>query len=155
MEVREHPSISKEQILIGASLEVLRELREKMDKLYLKVAELEKKIDERIPEKVVTESTFRKEVVDSEEVVEKIVKSIRSLTRPLIASRDHLSIVESRRIEKIIGLLQEHGKLSSSQLSQLIGLSRTRCNEYFKRMEELGLVEGISIGREKYYKLKN
>jgi DNA-binding Lrp family transcriptional regulator len=62
--------------------------------------------------------------------------------------------VESRRIEKIVSLLHEHGRLSSVQLSRMIGLSRTRCNEYFKKMEELGLVEGVMVGKEKYYKLK-
>jgi len=150
----DHPSISREEILMGASLEVLRELREKVDKLYLKIAELEKKIDERIPEKVVTERVFKEEIVDSEDIVRRITDSIKSITRPLIASKAQLSIVESRRIEKIISLLQEHGKLSSVQLSRMIGLSRTRCNEYFKKMEQLGLVEGVMVGKEKYYKLK-
>ncbi|MEM5853467.1 MAG: winged helix-turn-helix domain-containing protein [Candidatus Aenigmatarchaeota archaeon] len=147
--------IPKDAVLIGAVLEVLRELREKLDDLYLKVDRLEKIINEKIPEKVLTESTFREEIIDGEEVVNRIISEIKAVARPIIASKEKLTIVEQKRIEKIISLLQEHGKLSSSQLSQILGLSRTRCNEYFKQMEDLGLVEGIEIGKEKFYKLKS
>jgi len=136
-------------------LEVLRELREKLDELYLKVDRLEKTINDKIPEKVLSESTFKQEIIDSNEVINKIISEIKAVTRPIIASKEKLTIVEQKRIEKIIDLLQQHGKLSSSQLAQILGLSRTRCNEYFKQMEDLGLVEGIEIGKEKFYKLKN
>ncbi|MEM5869864.1 MAG: winged helix-turn-helix domain-containing protein [Candidatus Aenigmatarchaeota archaeon] len=147
--------IPKEAVLIGATLEVLRELREKLDELYLKVDRLEKTINDKIPEKVLSESTFKQEIIDSNEVINKIISEIKAVTRPIIASKEKLTIVEQKRIEKIIDLLQQHGKLSSSQLAQILGLSRTRCNEYFKQMEDLGLVEGIEIGKEKFYKLKN
>ncbi|MEM5829815.1 MAG: helix-turn-helix domain-containing protein [Candidatus Aenigmatarchaeota archaeon] len=147
--------IPKDAVLIGATLEVLRELREKLDDLYLKVDRLEKMINDKIPEKVLSESTFKQEIIDGNEVVNRIISEIKTIARPIIASKEKLTIVEQKRIEKIISLLQEHGKLSSSQLSQILGLSRTRCNEYFKQMESLGLVEGIEIGKEKFYKLKD
>ncbi|MEM5766023.1 MAG: winged helix-turn-helix domain-containing protein [Candidatus Aenigmatarchaeota archaeon] len=147
--------IPKDAVLIGATLEVLRELREKLDGLYLKIDRLEKTINDKIPEKALSESTFKQEIVDSNEVVNKIISEIKAVTRPIIASKEKLTIVEQKRIEKIISLLQEHGKLSSSQLAQILGLSRTRCNEYFKQMEDLGLVEGAEIGKEKFYKLKD
>jgi biotin operon repressor len=145
----------KEAVLMGANLELLRELREKIDNLYLKIDQLERRIEERIPEKTLSETTFKQEIVDTEDVVKRIISEIKSVTRPIIASKDQLTIVEQRRIEKIMSILQENGKLSSSQLAQMMGLSRTRCNEYFKQMEELGLLEGIEIGKEKYYKLKD
>jgi biotin operon repressor len=155
-EKKEDPvEIQKESVLIGATLEVLRELREKLDNLYLKVDRLERIINEKIPEKALSESTFKQEIIDGEEVVNKIISEIKAVTRPIIASKEKLTIVEQKRIEKIISLLQEHGRLSSLQLAQMLGLSRTRCNEYFKQMEEIGLVEGVEIGKEKYYKLKD
>ena len=66
----------------------------------------------------------------------------------------NLTIVESKRIEDIKSLLGKHGKLTSSELSQLTGLSRTRCNEYFKFMKKLNMVEPFSSGRNKFYRLK-
>jgi Fic family protein len=54
--------------------------------------------------------------------------------------------------EQILSLLGERKKLSSSELSNLINLSRTRCNEYFRELSKEGLAEGVIVGRQKYYK---
>ncbi|MEM5802078.1 MAG: winged helix-turn-helix domain-containing protein [Candidatus Aenigmatarchaeota archaeon] len=147
--------LPKEAVLMGANLEVLREIKQKMEEINLRLSQIEKKLDEKLPEKALSENTFRQEIIDGEEVIDKIISEIKFITRPLIASRQQLTIVEQKKIEKIVSFLQEYGKLSSSQLAQLMNLSRTRCNEYFKKMEDLGLVEGIEIGKEKYYRLKN
>jgi Fic family protein len=55
--------------------------------------------------------------------------------------------------EQIISLLQQNKRLTSSQLSKLVGLSRTRCSEYFRELTREGKTEGIIINRQKYYKL--
>jgi hypothetical protein len=55
--------------------------------------------------------------------------------------------------EEILVALQQHRKLTSSQLSNVIGLSRTRCNEYFRQLTKDGKTEGVIINRQKYYKL--
>jgi response regulator of citrate/malate metabolism len=55
--------------------------------------------------------------------------------------------------EQILSLLEQRKKLSSSELSNLINLSRTRCSEYFRELSKEGLSEGIIVGRQKYYKL--
>jgi response regulator of citrate/malate metabolism len=68
--------------------------------------------------------------------------------------KNPLNIVEIKRIKEITSILEEHKKLTSSELSQMMGLSRTRCNEYFKIMEDLKMVEPVLSRREKYYKLK-
>jgi DNA-binding transcriptional regulator LsrR (DeoR family) len=68
--------------------------------------------------------------------------------------KNSLTIVETKRIENITSLLKKHEKITSSKLSQLTGLSRTRCNEYFKLMENLGIVKVSIEKKEKFYKLK-
>lgn len=76
--------------------------------------------------------------------------------KPMIqATKKPLTIVETKKIEEITSLLERHEKLSSSGLSQFMGLSRTRCNEYFKLMESLDLVEPVLFGKEKFYRLKS
>ena len=76
--------------------------------------------------------------------------------KPVIqAVKKPLTIVKTKKIEEITSLLKRHEKLSSSKLSQFVGLSRTRCNEYFKLMESLDLVEPVLFGKEKFYKLKS
>ena len=151
------PEPSSQQLLFaGASLEILREMKAKLDNLDYRLTLIEKKIDERIPEKMLTESTFKEEVQGSDDIIEKIISEIKNVaSKPIIATKEHLTVVESKKMEQIIPMLKEHGKLSSSQLAQMMNMSRTRCNEYFRQMEELGLAEGFLIGKEKFYRLKN
>jgi response regulator of citrate/malate metabolism len=75
-------------------------------------------------------------------------------SRVIKTIEEPLTIVEIKRIKEITSVLEEHKKLTSSELSQMMGLSRTRCNEYFKIMEDLKMVEPFLSRREKYYKLK-
>ena len=65
-----------------------------------------------------------------------------------------LTIVEMKNIEDIKSILKTDKKLTSSELSQMMGLSRTRCNEYFKIMEKMNMVEPVLRRRKKYYRLK-
>jgi len=126
-----------------------------IQKLHNKLSELEKKFDERVPELILSETKFRKETQDSEDLVNRIISELKNLfPKKPQPSEENLTIVESKRIENIRSLLKKHEKLSSTELSQLMGLSRTRCNEYFKKMEILGIVKPVLVGKEKYYKLK-
>jgi predicted transcriptional regulator len=165
-EQQKEVNIEPQHILVaGAGLEVMREIKEKIDRIEFKLTELETKIKDHIPEKVLTESKFAQEIQSSEDIVNKIISEVRSLIeqkpvpKPIESRFNGLdgtnkpTIVEVKRIEKITGLLQTHGKLSSIQLSHLLGMSRTRANEYLKQMETLGLVYGTIDGKEKYYQL--
>ena len=126
-----------------------------IERLHNKLLELEKKFDERVPEVILSEARFREETKDSEELVNRIISELKNiLIKKPQPSEENLTIVESKRIENIRSLLKKHEKLSSTELSQLMGLSRTRCNEYFKKMENLGIVKPVLVGKEKYYKLK-
>ncbi len=62
--------------------------------------------------------------------------------------------VRKKKIKSIIkSLLEEHNKLTPVDLSKLINLSRTRCNEYLKEMEREGLAKGITVDRKRFYEL--
>jgi tetrahydromethanopterin S-methyltransferase subunit G len=129
-----------------------------IENLHSTINELNKKIDERIPEKILSESKFEKETQEGDDIVEKILSEVKNLLPKKAMNQnvnDSLTIVEGNRIENIKSLLERHEKLSSVELSELVGLSRTRCNEYFKLMEKLNIVEPFIVGKEKFYKLKN
>ncbi len=143
----------RDVLFVGSAIEILREMKEKVDRIDFRLRELERKFDERVSEKVLSESRFTQETEGSEDIVNKIVAEVKKVSRPLIPHKEKITIVESKRIERIISFLQEHRTLSSYQLAQMMGLSRTRCNEYFKQMENLGIVKGIENGKEKYYQL--
>lgn len=51
-------------------------------------------------------------------------------------------------------ILQKHIELTSSELSRLIKLSRTRCNEYLKEMEIAGNLSSKINCRKKLYFLR-
>ena len=125
-------------------------------KLHSRISDLEKKFEDRIPERVLSESKFKQEVQDGDDVAQRIISEIKEFfhTKPVISVDETLTVVESKRIEKIRSILKRHERLSSTELSQLIGLSRTRCNEYFKKMESLGMVKSVLDGKEKFYKLR-
>lgn len=56
--------------------------------------------------------------------------------------------------EAIRLMLQKYGKVTPSQLSKLIKLSRTRCNEYLKDMENEGIAVSSIECRKKLYSLR-
>lgn len=85
--------------------------------------------------------------------LDELIKRIEKIERCFDNNRQLESVRKRKVKEKIISLLKQNKKLSSSELKKLIGLSRTRCNEYFRELTKEGKTEGIIIGREKYYKL--
>ena len=143
----------RDVLFVGSAIEILREVKEKVDRIDFRLRELERKFDERVKEKVLSESKFVQDTAGSEDIVNRIVTEVKKVARPLIPHKEKITIVESKRIERIISFLQEHRMLSSHQLAQMMGLSRTRCNEYFKQMEELGIVKGTDAGKERFYQL--
>lgn len=140
-------------LFVGSAIEILRGVKEKVDRIDFRLRELERKFDERVSEKVLSESKFVQDTVESGDIVNEIIAEVKKVARPLIPHKEKITIVESKRIERIITFLQEHKMISSHQLAQMLGLSRTRCNEYFKQMENLGIVNGTDVGKERFYQL--
>ena len=143
----------------------LEELKDRMMNLQGRMNSIEQVVRERLPEKALTERKFIEEVQGSDDIVNRIVSSIQTVQSSISLSEGNeavrsvmesaqKTIVEKKKIERIMSILRTHRRLTSSQLSQIMGLSRTRCNEYFKEMENMSLVEPLIEGREKFYTLK-
>lgn len=142
------------------TMEMLSDIRSQMSELNTRIETIESVLGNRLPPDILTERTFREEVKSGDDIINDIISKVEELTsnstvRNILETRldKKTSPVESRRIEAITNLLSQHGKLSSGELSNHIGLSRTRCNEYFKQMEDIGIVESTIIGKEKFYRL--
>lgn len=84
--------------------------------------------------------------------VNELVQRIEKIEK-FLEIQDNEGVRKGKIKEQIISLLQQNKKLTSSQLSNLVGLSRTRCNEYFRELTKEGQTEGVVINRQKYYKL--
>lgn len=94
------------------------------------------------------------EIIETTAMVNELIQRIEKVERLLEADQgERESARKAKTKEQIIFLLTQHKKLSSSQLSKLIGLSRTRCNEYFRELTREGITEGVIINRQKFYKL--
>ena len=149
--------------MTSISLDALMEIRERLGTIQTRLAKLERTIEERIPNKILTEDMFKQELQSTEEIVDTIVSKLSNTIEPFgqseiqpleqLDQENNLTIVETKRIERIKSFLHRHNQLTSTQLAQLMNLSRTRCNEYFKQMEGLGMVEPILVGKEKFYRL--
>jgi biotin operon repressor len=149
-----------ENLMLDA-LGMLADIQTRLAALQERIDTVERTLAERLPPDILTERKFAQEVQGSDDIIGQIISKVEELSkaksvRDILESRvveQKPSPVEAKRMEVITGLLQQHGKISSDDLANLIGLSRTRCNEYFKRMEEIGIVEPVLVGKEKFYRL--
>ena len=62
--------------------------------------------------------------------------------------------VSEKTKEVIKTLLKKYGSLNAWQLGKLMNMSRTRCAEYLKQMEEEGILVSEWRSRKKYYSLR-
>ena len=118
--------------------EILEESIKQLDARYAKIAiELErlKKLSEKIDK---IEAKLKG--------VDEIISASGMTLQPRTIS------VKTKEAIKLI--LQKYGKITPSQLSKLIKLSRTRCNEYLKEMENEGILFSTIDCRKKFYSLR-
>jgi biotin operon repressor len=85
--------------------------------------------------------------------IEEVMRRLENLERQMEITQERDTARQIRVKEKIISLLQERKRLSSAELGKLLGLSRTRSNEYLRQLTKEGVTEGIIVGRQKHYKL--
>ena len=96
---------------------------------------------------------------------ETIMQKIKELDKKIDSMKDSFqrehyikksnpeSPVKKKRKREIIKLLESHKKLTSTQLSVITGISRTRCNEYLRELEEQGMANGTVSDKRKFYRL--
>ena len=72
----------RDVLFVGSAIEILRDLKEKVDRIDFRLRELERKFDERISEKVLSESKFLHDTAGSEDIVNRIVTEVKKVARP-------------------------------------------------------------------------
>ena len=86
--------------------------------------------------------------------IEKKLEDLKSSLVPLSRSKsDTIRKIKMKRM--IIELLNKQKRLTASELSIKLNLSRTRCSEYLTELERDGVAKGIVISRQKFYELSN
>jgi len=96
------------------------------------------------------------ELMNLKQKIEKIDSKLREMEQiiskssPVFQTRSKSSTTK----EAIKLILEKHNELSSAQLSKLMKLSRTRCNEYLKEIEIEGIATSRIYCRKKMYKLR-
>jgi hypothetical protein len=80
----------------------------------------------------------------------KEMEAIITRNRPIFQAHSK----SSKTKDAIKLILQNHEELTSAQLSKLMKLSRTRCNEYLKEMELEGITSSKIYCRKKLYKIR-
>ena len=84
--------------------------------------------------------------------IEKNVGDLKSSLVPLSRSKsDSIRKLKMKRI--VIETLSKHKRLTASDLSTKLNLSRTRCSEYLTELEKDGITKGVVISRQKFYEL--
>ena len=88
--------------------------------------------------------------------IDKLETNLKTINEMISASGITLQrrTIAGKTKDAIRLILQKHSEVTPYQLSKLIKLSRTRCNEYLKQMEEEGLAVSTTISRKKFYSLR-
>lgn len=89
-----------------------------------------------------------------EKKVEELKEEILELRRKLRERGKEIRLSEKTKLA-IKLIIRKHGRVTASQLSRLINLSRTRCNEYLKQMEKEGILTSKIEGKKKFYFLRS
>jgi len=63
------------------------------------------------------------------------------------------SATKLKRKKQVIHILKEQKGSTATEIGNKLKLSRTRCSEYLKELEEEGIAVGIQKGRKKLYKI--
>ena len=82
-----------------------------------------------------------------------LLKDLSNKYVKLNKEKNNISLKEKTKVA-IKLILKKHGKMTSDQLSKIIQLSRTRCSEYLKELEDEKLIKGEIINRKKYFSIK-
>ncbi len=120
--------------------------------------EREKILRERIREIIIEELKncgINKRIDDihaSSKNLEKNLENLKSSLVPLSRSKsDSIRKIKIKRM--ILELLEREKRMTASDVSVKLDLSRTRCSEYLTELEKSGVARGIVVSRQKFYEL--
>jgi len=86
--------------------------------------------------------------------VDKKMEDLKSSIAPLSRSKtDSIRKLKMKRM--VIEILNQNKRMTASDLSVRLNLSRTRCSEYLTELEKAGVMKGVVISRQKFYELEN
>lgn len=115
---------------------------------------LREKIREIISEELES-SGINQRIVDISKSVNSVDKKIENLKSSLVplsrSKTDSLRKMKMKRM--ILELLSKHRRLTASDVSVKLNLSRTRCSEYLTELEKSGVTRGFVVSRQKFYEL--
>jgi|YelNatPaOPRAMG01_1025707.scaffolds.fasta_scaffold120314_2 DNA-binding transcriptional regulator GbsR (MarR family) len=118
--------------------------------------EREKILREKIREIIVEELQncgINKRIDDVYDLAKNLEKNLEDLRASLVPlSRSKTDSIRKMKIKRmILEYLQKHKRMTASELSMKLDLSRTRCSEYLSEMEKEGVLKGVVISRKKFY----
>ena len=88
-----------------------------------------------------------------DDINERLTELEKSISGDLETKNEFVSLsVKNREAIKLI--IKRYDEISSTKLSKIIKLSRTRCNEYLVEMEKDGILVSEMKGRQKFYKIR-
>ena len=84
--------------------------------------------------------------------LEKNIENLKSSLVPLSRSKsDSIRKIKIKRM--ILELLEKEKRMTASDVSVKLDLSRTRCSEYLTELERDDVLRGIVISRQKFYEV--
>ena len=92
-------------------------------------------------------------IQDLSEKVDKNQKLLREINKRYARKHERLSL-KKRTKAAVRLILKKYGKMTSDDLSKVIHLSRTRCSEYLKELQQEKIVESEIVNRKKFFKLR-
>ncbi|MFB6216650.1 MAG: winged helix-turn-helix domain-containing protein [Candidatus Aenigmatarchaeota archaeon] len=90
--------------------------------------------------------------------IDQIASQLESLGEKVDEIRENISDggnthTKLKKKKEIIYLLKKEKRITTSELSEKLELSRTRCSEYLNEMKKEGVLTSKKDGRTKYYEL--
>jgi len=117
---------------------------------------LKRKIREMVSEEL-EDSGLNKRIDDIFRITQSLDKKIENLKSSLVPlSRTKTDSIRKLKMKRIIlEMLKKHKRLTASDVSVKLDLSRTRCSEYLTELEKDGITKGLVVSRQKFYELEN
>jgi response regulator of citrate/malate metabolism len=110
-------------------------IEQKMDDILFRLREMEKKL----------EGVKRERIHD--------ILEYQKIASP--PGKERPESIRTLKVKSMIkSLLEEHKKLATAEIAQMMKLSRTRCSEYMVELEREGVVKGTTVRRKKFYELR-